>query len=270
MQKLKQQILNQPLISAILIAVIAVAASQLIPVLLNNLFPQVGLWTFATLTRYLIAATSMLLVYRLGWNTITKPNKHLVIGSKYRWALIIPMLCVGLINLANVKWVLLQPSSVDIVRWLATNLAAGAFEETLMRGLVFITLYHAWGHTRSGLYKAAMAQAVIFGCLHLLNLVHSDPIDVIAQVLYATMLGIGFAGLMLYSRSIFSVIAVHAFINATGSINSSFILDFTPTPNEPAAYFVAIPLIFALATLPGIWGLKRVPLNCYLQGLTHD
>lgn len=266
MQKIKQQILTQPLASAILIAVIGVAASQFMPVLLNNLFPQVQVVTFKTLTRYLIAAASMLLVYRLGWNYITTPNKQIASRDQYGWMLIIPMLCVGLINLANVKWGLLQPSSVDMFRWLATNLATGAFEETLMRGLIFISLYHAWGHTRSGLYKAALTQAVIFGSLHLLNFVHSAPIDVIAQVLYATMLGIGFAGLLLYSRSIISVITVHAFINATGSINSSFILDFTPTPNEPAVYLIAIPLIFVLATLPGLWGLKRVPLNFDYKG----
>jgi membrane protease YdiL (CAAX protease family) len=239
---------------------IAMLLTQLLPVGLNMAIPQIEKLTFSIVFRYLVAGLSIIILYLSNLYKLITVNSKIDTSPLNRWGLILPMLSIGLLNLTGVDWSMVQPNILNIIEWLIDNLATGAFEELLMRGLVFLVLYRSWGHTRAGLYKVAIAQACLFGGLHLLNLTHASPIDVFAQIFYATIIGFGFAGLMFHTRSLSAVIIIHAFINACSSINAYFIQDYIPGVNDPSSYFVAIPLIFVLMGIPGIWALNRAPL----------
>mgnify|MGYP000391830025 CR=1 FL=1 len=81
----------------------------------------------------------------------------------------------------------------------------------------------------------------------------------IIQVTYATLLGVGFAGLVAYTRSIWPAVFTHAFINLLGSTED---LMASAPPAEDiniANYIVIIAVISLLSTLPGLWFLKKSP-----------
>ena len=176
------------------------------------------------------------------------------------WIAAISMSGIALLNFAGVEFDKLEFSTYNAAAWLLDNFAAGLFEETVMRAMCFYILLRAWGNTRSGLYRAVIVQALIFGLLHLLNLRHSAAIDVGAQVIYATLIGIGFGGLIAYTRTLWVPVVVHALINAAGSLNEYFVPNYTDSAGNAGAYVVAIILILFLATLPGIFCMRKALL----------
>ncbi|SIN59888.1 hypothetical protein SAMN02745824_0426 [Parasphingorhabdus marina DSM 22363] len=174
-----------------------------------------------------------------------------------RWPLaVIPMAMIGLINLLSVEWSQLQFDSVRFGGWIYNSLSTGFFEEILLRGFCFYYLYRCWQERKNGLLMAAIAQALIFGLAHLSNLQSVPAGDVVPQVIYATLLGIGFAGIAAYAGSIWPVMGVHAFINAMGDLNNFFGPDLPDEPGSLASYAVAIVVISCASTLPGLYLLR--------------
>lgn len=179
-----------------------------------------------------------------------------------RWPLaVIPMAMIGLINLLSVEWSQLQFDTVRFGGWMYNSLSTGFFEEILLRGFCFYYLYQCWRERENGLLMAAIAQAVIFGVAHLANLQSSPAGDVVPQVIYATLLGIGFAGIAAYTGSIWPVMAVHAFINAMGDMNNFFGPEMPDEPGSAAGYAAAIVIITCASTLPGLYLLRLARLK---------
>jgi membrane protease YdiL (CAAX protease family) len=177
------------------------------------------------------------------------------------WRAAIPISLIGIINLLSINWPLITFDGVRIAGWLFNNLTTGVFEELLLRGICFHLIYTAWKHRKNGLIKAALAQALIFGIAHLVNLKENPTIDVAAQVIYATLLGIGFAGIVAYSKSLWPAIGIHSIINAMGDINGLFIDGYVASSGNAANYAVAIIVIFLVATLPGLYMLRQAQRN---------
>ncbi|MEO0441002.1 MAG: CPBP family intramembrane glutamic endopeptidase [Pseudomonadota bacterium] len=179
-----------------------------------------------------------------------------------RWPLaVIPMAMIGLINLLSVEWGQLQFDAVRFGGWIYNSLSTGFFEEILLRGFCFYYLYQCWRERKNALLMAAIAQALIFGLAHLSNLQSVPAADVIPQVIYATLLGIGFAGIAAYTGSIWPVMAVHAFINAMGDMNNFFGPDLPDEPGSLAGYTAAIVIIACASTLPGLYLLRLARLK---------
>lgn len=178
-----------------------------------------------------------------------------------KWFLaMLPLLTVGLINYFMQDWAGVSFNTINLVAWLIANFSTGLFEEVLLRGFSFYVLYRAWGSSNKGMIKAAFVQALIFGLVHLLNMARMPVIDVVAQVIYSMLLGFSFAGLTLFARSIWPAVFIHMFINCIGSIseyfNPAYDADAIAGPGI-AGYIVGITLIFLIATLPGLWLLKK-------------
>lgn len=177
------------------------------------------------------------------------------------WLATLPLLMLALLNLTSVQWQQLSPTPVNLSAWLLSNLSTGLFEEILLRGLCFLVLYRAWGTSRRGLYAAAFFQAAIFGLAHLGNLYHMPVLDVLAQVIFATLIGVGFAGLVYLSKSLWPAIIVHTCINSAGTINE-YLHPGYEGPQSPGlvAYAIVVLLFLLLAALPGCIYLKKSPL----------
>jgi len=175
-----------------------------------------------------------------------------------RWVLAtIPLLLIALLSLTSVDWQSLNLTTINVVAWLLSNFATGFFEEVLMRGLCFYILLQAWGATRSGVFKAAFFQAFVFGAAHLANLYHMPMLDVFAQVVFATLIGVGFAGLVYLSKSLWPAIFVHTLINASGTINDFLVVDHTATQSPGIIGYMVIVVIFlVLSAVPGLMYLR--------------
>ena len=112
------------------------------------------------------------------------------------------------------------------------------------------------------MFLAAFVQALFFGAAHLANLYHMPALDVIAQVIFATMIGFGFAGLVYMTKSLWPAIIVHSFINGASSMNEylqpGFEMDDGP---GLVGYAIIIVLFFLAAALPGGLYLKNTNLR---------
>ncbi|MCF6437219.1 CPBP family intramembrane glutamic endopeptidase [Pseudoalteromonas sp. MMG022] len=182
-----------------------------------------------------------------------------------RWLLAsIPLLLIALLSLTSVSWQAVEYSPIRLFAWLTSNFATGFFEEVLMRGLCFYMLLRKWGSTQKGVFLAVLFQAFIFGAAHLANLYHMPMIDVIAQVIFATLIGIGFAGLVYLSKSLWPAIIVHTAINSFGTINDFFVTNSQGFESPGVtAYVIIVALFLVLSTIPGLFylraGTSRLP-----------
>ena len=167
------------------------------------------------------------------------------------------MALIGLINVLSVD---LQSLTFDLPRtagWLYSSISTGLFEEILLRGFCFYYLYRAWQAQPNALVKAGLAQALIFGLAHTYNIFQAPLGDVVPQVVYATLLGIGFAGIAAYTRSLWPVIGIHAFINAMGDLDVFFGVEAPAEAGSASGYLAAIAVIFVVSTIPGLAMLRR-------------
>jgi len=218
--------------------------------------PDSGLRTgMKMLTRLGASALFIVVVVRLGWADLSGMTS---VRIRPRWLLaMLPMLLIVGINLLGANWAEIVFRPTETLLWLGYNLSVGLFEETLLRGLCLTLLMVAWRDRKSGLMKAALTQAVIFGLLHLINLVHAPVVDTVAQTFYATLLGIGFAGLVAYTGSIWPGIVLHVLINLAGSMNLDLVPGAVNTPGNVGSYLVAIAVITLAAAVPGTLQVRR-------------
>lgn len=253
MKNVKSFLLHHPIISTGLI----IAASLLIilgtPFLVSleglpKTFLKAGL-------RLLIVGAMIVFLVRLDWF-----SQAGLTGQAWRprwWIATLPMLLIVTINLLGVDWSAVAFTPGATAGWLSYNISVGLFEEILLRGLCFCILLQAWKDRSNGILLAALVQAAIFGLLHLINLVHQPVLDTVAQTLYATLLGIGFAGLTIHCRSLWPAILVHTAINLAGSMNIDLVPGAVESGGSLSGYLVAMVVITLVSTLPGLWMLRR-------------
>jgi membrane protease YdiL (CAAX protease family) len=97
----------------------------------------------------------------------------------------------------------------------------------------------------------------LFGLAHLANMLEGrDPTSTIVQAVYATLIGIGFAGPFIYTGAIWPAIVVHGLIDFVDSAGRGF-----SPPNENAAVTLgqaAVALtITGVYALYGLWLVRR-------------
>lgn len=238
----------------------------LLPVLLIagsiGLFKLIGLYPYPSRFADDMAHSSAQLLLCLGllWllrrfdlfeqTGLTKPMSQ----WPRKWPLaVIPMAMIGLINLLSTDWSQLSFDAIRLGGWIYNSLSTGLFEEILLRGFCFFFLLQCWRERKNALFLAAFAQALIFGLAHLSNLQHNPASEVIPQVIYATLLGIGFAGIMAYTKSIWPAIAIHSLINAMGDVTTFFGPEQTDNVGNASGYVAAILIIFMVSTVPGLY-----------------
>jgi membrane protease YdiL (CAAX protease family) len=253
-----QRLLTQyPLLASIIMVVLAVTCAKAPMFILEGFFTQSNSAWLRSIGRLLVSFVFIGLLVKLSWAKhagLTQPFKN---WGKHWFLVICPMLMIGLVNLSSVEWARLQFSLTGLFVLLSENIIIGLFEEVIMRGFAFYLLYRAWAQQKYGLYKAAIIQAIVFGLLHLLNLDQGLQIDVIAQVIYATLLGIGFAGVVAYTRTLWTAVFAHTFINIMGSISNIFDPDYILPTTSVDNYIVLTVVILLFVTLPGLWCLKQ-------------
>ncbi len=93
--------------------------------------------------------------------------------------------------------------AVVVVAMALTALA----EELLFRGLLLSGLLAAWGSSRAGIYRAVVVASAVFGAGHLVNLGPGGQL--LAQVAYAAVVGLVWAGLRLRTGSIWPGVILH-------------------------------------------------------------
>jgi membrane protease YdiL (CAAX protease family) len=163
------------------------------------------------------------------------------------WLLLIPFSLVVL----NGIDIFSNPDFHDLGWKVSSNLMIGVLEEASLRGLVLVALVRAWGTTPKGLIRAVVASSSVFGMLHLVNLFNRPVIPTLLQVVFATFIGMGFAGVFLRTRALLALMIIHGMIDLAEVLKVS--------SNKPET--VTSALVACAVTLPyallGVWLLRR-------------
>ena len=97
----------------------------------------------------------------------------------------------------------------------SNGISAGFLEEITFRGIVLYGFIRLWGNKKSGMAKGAVASSLIFGLLHIPNiLAGAEVMRVLPQVAYSVLGGLALAAFVIYTRSIWPAITFHCLSNA--------------------------------------------------------
>jgi membrane protease YdiL (CAAX protease family) len=256
MNKLEKNLLKKPLTSALTIVLICIIAIVYIHPIFLSVEDQFNKDIAHSIIQLMLSGLVFAIVYKCGWiEEIGLTEKYKNWPKKW-WVATIPMSLLALINLISIDSSLIVFDIEKLTRLIFVNFTTGFFEELLLRGFCFYLLFKAWEHKPNGLFKAAIAQAVIFGLAHLINLTIASPLDVISQVIYATLFGIGFAGLIAFTRSLWLPIWIHTLINTASGFGFYFIPDVVIEPTNLGTYIVGIIAISLFCAIPGLFLLR--------------
>jgi membrane protease YdiL (CAAX protease family) len=136
-------------------------------------------------------------------------------------------------------------------RWFIVILALvpGIWEELAFRGLMLTNLqqrYHRW--------VAIVVTGMLFGLMHLIDLVSGDPSQVVFRVIMATTLGISWGYITVKTGSVVPAMILHYLINV--------LIELTLEPElgeaASAAIFGSVTIAYPVLTVIAVWSLARV------------
>lgn len=141
-------------------------------------------------------------------------------GRNKGFLLSLPFLIVAVNNApiaaAALGEVSISASAGSFVIFAFYCVSVGLFEETVFRGIVFPLVLAKAKKTRAGTFWSVVISSAIFGGIHLVNLISSAPLPVLAQVGYSFLIGAMCAAIMLLTRNIFACAFIHALYDFCG------------------------------------------------------
>jgi len=256
MKLLQKVYTGQPLASSLLIVLICVCLMHSI-----KIFDQLSPMTLEfsiSLVRLLISSILITFLLKLGLGRKTLITTPYNLWGKHWYLSLMPISVIAVINLTGVDFDSLNYSITNVALWIFSNVSIGLVEEILMRGVVFYILYKAWGVTKKGVFAAVIVQALVFGLAHYSNLQDMSFIDVTFMVINATLIGIGFAGLMLVTRTIWLPIILHIIFDLIARMNELLLPGFKfPIETAIELHIVSVIIVFLFVALPGLLFTKK-------------
>lgn len=135
----------------------------------------------------------------------------------------------------------------QMVVFVLTVLLIGLAEETFFRGVVANLFLDKFGNDSAGVWTATICSGMVFGLMHLSNIMSSDVVGVLVQVIAACAMGMALTAIYYRCRNIWVLILVHAFVDFCGAFYSGFVaggsLSTTISSYEPYQVVSALPYI---------------------------
>ncbi|MCD7846651.1 MAG: CPBP family intramembrane metalloprotease [Oscillospiraceae bacterium] len=141
----------------------------------------------------------------------------------------------------------------QMIVFVLTVLLIGLAEETFFRGVVANLFIDKYGDDPAGVWCATICSGMVFGLMHLSNLMSSDTVGVLVQVVSACAMGMALTAIYYRCRNIWVLILVHAFVDFCGAFYSGFVsggsLSSTISSYEPYQVISALPYIIVTIVL---------------------
>jgi membrane protease YdiL (CAAX protease family) len=197
----------------------------------------------AGIARIIVGLMVILVIRQPKWgsNALTWP-------APWSWAIILPVAAYSLVvyPLLFTGTLGLNVSQPNFAAGVALNgFAAGALEELVFRGIILSLLLggNPDDQNPSNTWRAIIISALLFSVPHVLNVfVGHAEVRVLAQLVWAFLLGIVFACLRISGRSIWPVALLHGVMNAFVHVNRIGI-EIEPSLLRAAALaFAPVPL----------------------------
>jgi membrane protease YdiL (CAAX protease family) len=217
----------------------------------------------AAIARFIVGAIAIFAIWKLNWDldVLSSPLPQ-------AWVIVVPVAVYSLIvyPLLFTGRLALKLSQPQLAGGIALNgFAAGALEEIVFRGLILSLLLTANSedHRLCDAWRAILISSVLFSVPHGLNVFAGHAMArVVAQLVWAFLLGIVFACLRITGRSIWPVAVLHGAMNAFIHVNRIGI-EIQPSLLRAAALaFAPVPLCIYGAVL-----LRKPRANAAASGL---
>lgn len=174
----------------------------------------------AAIARFIVGLIAIFAIWKINWD-----SDALSSSSPRAWAIIVPvavysMIVYPLLFTGTLALNLSQPSLAGGVG--LNGFEAGALEELVFRGLILSLLISADSDSQrlGNLWRAILVSSLLFSAPHALNIFagHAEA-RVVAQLVWAFLLGIVFACLRIVGRCIWPVAVLHGAMNAFVHVN---------------------------------------------------
>ncbi|MBX2846117.1 MAG: CPBP family intramembrane metalloprotease [Saprospiraceae bacterium] len=175
-------------------------------------------------THTLIGLAANLLLIGLSIFLIRKNNLFELAGLRSpllkKWTLFIfPVAYLGLLNLLLMDDIVQQPSLLNLALFSVYCLSIGFAEELSLRGFMQSYLIKHWGRTKRQVMLSIGLTALFFGVLHFIKF-DQGLYGEMAQVVYASFIGIMFGALLVITRRIYPLIVIHAIVDFIGDYDA--------------------------------------------------
>lgn len=146
------------------------------------------------------------------------------------WLWWLPVLMVAVMVVVQIG----AEGVTDDASWLALSalevLFVGFLEELVVRGVVLFLLLYAWRERPHGVVAAVLASSALFGAAHVVNSLGGSAAwsDTLNQMVYAFLIGVGLAALVLRTNTLWIGVVWHAAFDFVS-------LGLTGPPAESAA-----------------------------------
>jgi len=230
MIKFKRFAVQYPLLfGLVLVFTYALLSALFYPV--HFLFPEneIGQLYGEGLTKALISALFILLLWRFGWlnasglSRLSNRRDGLVFGG-----ILIYLVLGELYAFSGSPIPKLPGTQMTIAQ--TFSVFAGAFvEEIMFRALVLIAMLMAWGGSRQGMVKAVVLSSLFFGFMHLFNIMIRPVGVVLFQAVVVSLPGILYGAMLLKSSSLWPAIVVHWLTNLAVNLKVSQIDNYQET-----------------------------------------
>ena len=225
------------------ITILFIAATVLVSVPASRFTDSASREYAAGIARIIVGLMVILVIRQRKWgsNALTWPPPR-------GWAIILPVAAYSLVvyPLLFTGTLGLNLSQPNVAAGVAFNgFAAGALEELVFRGLILSLLLggNLDDQSPSNVRRAVIISALLFSVPHALNVfVGHAEVRVLAQLVWAFLLGIVFACLRISGRSVWPVAVLHGVVNAFVHVNRIGI-EIEPSLLKAAALaFAPLPL----------------------------
>ncbi len=255
---------KKSVIHTLLLVFAGMAALVLGDMLVSSLAGTANGPLYRSVLRFMIGTATLIYLIRAGWGKASGVTRLTTTGKRWWWVAFLPLSFFLLANLAGVDWSSIRVTPGPFLAWIGTNASIGFVEESLYRGLLLFILLKVWGRTRSGLMAACVVQALLFGSLHVLNLLGGAPLmPTVFNAVFATIVGMAFGAAYAYSGSLWTCIVLHAAIDMAGSLEEAFgAVDHVAKEGQSLSVFIpSLVVLVFVSLLPSVWFAYRSDLH---------
>lgn len=156
-------------------------------------------------------------------------------------------LYIVLLNLVMLDEVPTENLALNLCVLIVYCLSIGISEELSLRGFLQSYLIKCFGNSKKSMVLSVIAAALVFGVIHLIKF-DKGAYGEIAQVFYATFIGVMFGMLLLVTKRLAPLIIIHAIIDFVAKLDTMGVPKSIEGPVEPSSAMNA--LLTALIILP--------------------
>ena len=245
MERFKRFAVKRPfLFGLVLILVFSFLGTIAYPI--HFLFPEteVGQLYGDAVIKLVIFSVFVLLLWRFGW---LEASGFTRLRPEWGW---LPFVGLFVFKLFGELYAftgdmsLVLPSSPLATAEAIYHIPTSLVEETMVRALVLTAMLLAWGSTKKGIAKSVLLSSLLFGLIHLFNILVRPVGVVLFQAAVVSLPGIFYAAIVLKTRSLWPPILFHWLSNAAINVKLTGFENYQETPSMWITFaLVMVPLM---------------------------